>query len=373
MVESDEPKKNDELTGREKAAILLISLDKERAAEILRTMDKKEVEILTKEITKWETVPPELIKQVWKEFYQLTLTSSYLNQGGKKYAEEILSRALGNHKALDVMDNFRENPNATYYLDLSVEPVDGGSISLNPPAGVYENGTIVTVTAAANTGYKFDHWSGDISGSDLSKEVTIDSDKTVVAHFSKVIGGYTLDTSVNPTGSGSITLSPSGGIYEGGSVVTITAVPASGFVFDHWEGSVSGISSSVQITMDSNKTVTAVFNDSNTPSLSVSINKPESSSLYIRDRKLPMELKRLVTPIVIGKMTIDVKVENAVGDVTVEFYVDDVLKMNVTRGDSSFSWTWDERAFFRHTIKVVACDQGDNSGEASIEVFIFHL
>ena len=269
--------------------------------------------------------------------------------------------------------SFTTTSTTKYTLSVSVDPSGSGSVLLDPAGGTYEDGTIVTVTAAANTGYKFDHWSGDISGSDLSKEVTMDSDKTVVAHFSKVIGGYTLDTSVNPTGSGSITLSPSGGIYEDGTVVTITATPNSGFVFNHWEGDLSGSSSSVQITMDSNKTVTAVFNDSNTPSLSVSINKPESSSLYIRDRKLPMELKRLVTPIVIGKMTIDVEVENAVGDVTVEFYVDDVLKMNVTSGDSSFSWTWDERAFFRHTIKVVACDQGDNSGEASIEVFIFHL
>lgn len=109
MAEPEQVKKTGELTGREKAAILLISLDRERAAKILQAMDKKEVEVLTEEITRWESVPSDLVKKVWKEFYQLSLTSSYLNQGGKKYAEEILNRALGNHKALDVMDNFREN------------------------------------------------------------------------------------------------------------------------------------------------------------------------------------------------------------------------------------------------------------------------
>ncbi|HDN84439.1 MAG TPA: flagellar motor switch protein FliG [Candidatus Aerophobetes bacterium] len=109
MADNDEVKKSDELTGKEKAAILLISLDKERAAQVLQAMDKKEVEILTEEIARWENVPPDLVKKVWQEFYQLSLTSSYLNQGGKKYAEEILNRALGNHRALNMVDNFREN------------------------------------------------------------------------------------------------------------------------------------------------------------------------------------------------------------------------------------------------------------------------
>jgi len=101
--------KEKNLSGREKAAILLISLDKERAAKILQGLDKTEIELLTEEITRWENVPPHLVKEVWKEFYQLSLTSSYLSQGGKEYAQEILNRALGNHKVLDVMENFEKD------------------------------------------------------------------------------------------------------------------------------------------------------------------------------------------------------------------------------------------------------------------------
>ncbi|RLE14551.1 flagellar motor switch protein FliG [Candidatus Aerophobetes bacterium] len=101
----EEYKNNKNLSGREKAALLLISLGKERAAKILQELDRKEAEILTEEIARWEKVPPELVKKVWKEFYQLSLTSSYLAQGGKDYAREILGRALGNNRAMNVVEN----------------------------------------------------------------------------------------------------------------------------------------------------------------------------------------------------------------------------------------------------------------------------
>ncbi len=97
------------LSGKEKAAILLIVLDRERAAKVLQEMDREEVKLLTEEIVKWKDVPPELAKETLKEFYRLTLTSRYVNQGGEEYARDILSRALGNHKAFDVMEKLGEN------------------------------------------------------------------------------------------------------------------------------------------------------------------------------------------------------------------------------------------------------------------------
>jgi len=103
-----EERKEKKLTGREKAAILLITLDKERAAKVLQNMDKKEVELLTEEIARWESVPPHIAKEVWKEFYQLNLTSIYANQGGEEYARAVLNRALGNHKVLDARGKLRE-------------------------------------------------------------------------------------------------------------------------------------------------------------------------------------------------------------------------------------------------------------------------
>ncbi len=68
---------------------------------------------------------------------------------------------------------------------------------------------------------------------------------------------YTLTTSVSPSGSGSV--SPSSGTYNTGTLVTLTSTPASGYQFDYWSGDASGTSTSVTITMDSNKSVVSHF------------------------------------------------------------------------------------------------------------------
>jgi len=68
---------------------------------------------------------------------------------------------------------------------------------------------------------------------------------------------YTLSVSINPSQAGSV--SPSGGEYESGVQVTLTANPASGYTFDYWYGAASGSSNTVTITMNSDKTITAYF------------------------------------------------------------------------------------------------------------------
>jgi hypothetical protein len=68
---------------------------------------------------------------------------------------------------------------------------------------------------------------------------------------------YTL--TVTTQGSGTVALSPSGGTYDEGTVVTLTPNPASGWFFDRWEGDLSGSADPETIAMDSNKSVTGVF------------------------------------------------------------------------------------------------------------------
>jgi hypothetical protein len=47
-------------------------------------------------------------------------------------------------------------------------------------------GTQVTVTASAAPGYKFDHWSGDVSGTSETITLSMDSDKNIAANFVKI-------------------------------------------------------------------------------------------------------------------------------------------------------------------------------------------
>jgi PKD repeat protein len=82
-----------------------------------------------------------------------------------------------------------------------------------------------------------------------------------VEDYTVNIGGgctqYTLTTNV--VGNGSIGLSPSGGTYCAGTVVTLTATPDSGWQFDNWSGDLGGSTNPTTITMTSNKSVTANF------------------------------------------------------------------------------------------------------------------
>ena len=68
---------------------------------------------------------------------------------------------------------------------------------------------------------------------------------------------YTLSVIASPSGAGWV--SPSGGEYESGDQVTLTANPASGYTFDRWSGGASGTSPTIVITMFSDKSITANF------------------------------------------------------------------------------------------------------------------
>jgi uncharacterized repeat protein (TIGR02543 family) len=160
----------------------------------------------------------------------------------------------------------------TYNLTTLTSPVQGGSIS--PGSGTYDAGTSVTLTAIPATGYRFDHWEGAASGITPSTTIAMNADKTVIAVFIKT---YTLTITINPAEGGSV--SPGSGTFDTGSNITLTATPAIGYRFDHWEGAASGNATSVTITMDANKSVTAVFIKEYT--LTVTINPMEGGSISI--------------------------------------------------------------------------------------------
>jgi uncharacterized repeat protein (TIGR02543 family) len=142
-----------------------------------------------------------------------------------------------------------------YNLTTSVTPSGSGSVS--PSSGSYDSGVTVTLTATPSSGYAFDYWSGNASGSSSTTSLVMDEHKSVIAHFTPVIQSYTLTTNVSPSGSGSV--SPSGGTFDDGTAVALSATPAGGYVFDHWSGSASGTNPDTTVIMDSDKSVTAYF------------------------------------------------------------------------------------------------------------------
>jgi flagellar motor switch protein FliG len=105
-----------EITGREKAAMLLIALGPERSADIFKHLKDEEIEQLTLEIANIRTVTPEEKEKVLEEFYQICLAQDYIAEGGISYAKEILEKALGTQKALEVLNKLT--------VSLQVRPFD---------------------------------------------------------------------------------------------------------------------------------------------------------------------------------------------------------------------------------------------------------
>jgi uncharacterized repeat protein (TIGR02543 family) len=164
--------------------------------------------------------------------------------------------ATGNVTTATVTMNADRSLTATfikvYNLTAMASPTAGGTVS--PGSGTYDVGANVTLTASPAAGYRFDRWSGDVSGNFTTANVTMNADKIVTANFIKT---YTLTISVDPAEGG--TVSPVSGTYDEGESVTLTATPAAGYRFDHWSGDASGNTDSITVTMDADMDITANF------------------------------------------------------------------------------------------------------------------
>lgn len=94
---------DEELSGVQKGAILLISLGPERSAMIFKHLKEEEIEDLTLEIANTRSVTPQVKEQVLEEFYQVCLAQQYIAEGGIGYAKELLEKALGEEQAMSVI------------------------------------------------------------------------------------------------------------------------------------------------------------------------------------------------------------------------------------------------------------------------------
>jgi flagellar motor switch protein FliG len=93
------PRMKDGLTGRQKAAVLLISLGPDVAAKVYQHLSPEEVEQLTMEIANLRKVDLEQREQVLREFHELAVAREYISMGGIEYAREVLEKALGGEEA----------------------------------------------------------------------------------------------------------------------------------------------------------------------------------------------------------------------------------------------------------------------------------
>ncbi|MBD3288659.1 carbohydrate-binding protein, partial [candidate division KSB1 bacterium] len=121
---------------------------------------------------------------------------------------------------------------------LTTNTSGSGDISLNPSGGTYDSSTVVTVSANAASGYKFDNWGGDLSGSANPETITMNSNKSVTAYFSQadftvydgcdanIVTGTCDTENTGYTGSGYANTDNSQGTYVEWTNVSVTETNA---------------------------------------------------------------------------------------------------------------------------------------------------
>ncbi|MFP5451317.1 MAG: flagellar motor switch protein FliG [Thermoleophilia bacterium] len=91
------------MSGRQKAAVLLVSLGAEASAEVFRHLRQEEIDELTLEIAGIGHIAPERKQEIIEEFYDAALAQEYIAEGGLEYARSVLDKALGAERADEVM------------------------------------------------------------------------------------------------------------------------------------------------------------------------------------------------------------------------------------------------------------------------------
>jgi flagellar motor switch protein FliG len=113
---SSKKKGGKEFTGRQKAAIFLVSIGSEISSEIFKYLREDEIETLTFEIARLETIEPEQKDAILMEFQELMMANQFITTGGIDYARELLEKSLGSQKAIDIINRLTSS--------LQVRPFD---------------------------------------------------------------------------------------------------------------------------------------------------------------------------------------------------------------------------------------------------------
>jgi len=103
-------------SGRQKAAMLLITLGPEKSAKIFKYLKEEEIEQLTLEIANIRAISPQVKQDVLNEFYEICIAQQYIAEGGIEYAKQILEKALGVENAMEVINRLT--------VSLQVRPFD---------------------------------------------------------------------------------------------------------------------------------------------------------------------------------------------------------------------------------------------------------
>ncbi len=103
MAYRSEIKSAEDLTGVRKTAVLLVALQQETAAQIMKHLDRERIEEISREIAAIDSIAGDVREQVIREFYNLLMARQYVDAGGMAWARALLQKTLPPDEARRVM------------------------------------------------------------------------------------------------------------------------------------------------------------------------------------------------------------------------------------------------------------------------------
>jgi len=244
------------------------------------------------------------IGNVWNLFYSTNGTSWSLAAG---FQHDLVVNSYGpyvgnsskNPATIGLIDYFFNTKSPIVpedndrKLTVNVSPTGGGTVARDPLKENYACDEAVTLTPVPAAGYRFDHWSGDLTGTANPGTLVMNATKSVTAHF-VADTQYTVTVSANPPGAGTVTRSPDKPAYSAGESVTLTATPSLGNMFTSWSGNASGTTNPLTVVVNSNLNIVANFTTAPTYTLTTtpvgngSISRQPDKATYLHGESVTL-------------------------------------------------------------------------------------
>ena len=168
-----------------------------------------------------------------------------------------------NHAEWGKFSNIQELEGEKYTITITVNDDAMGSII---GGGEYEKDSEITLTATANSGYRFVKWSD--GNTNATRTITVTEDISLTAEFEPLPSKFHVSVTCNNPAMGMVlfTSGTNDTDYEKGATVSFVAITNSGYLFNGWSDGVKDVFRTIVITQDT--TITALFG-SNTCSLTL--------------------------------------------------------------------------------------------------------
>jgi len=120
------PEESEEMSAQKKAAILMLALGEDAAADIMKNLSESEVQDLAQTLAELGTVTSEQEDEVLVEFEQLLSAGEFVSEGGLDFARGALEKALGPKGAQSILDRVSTKTSSGFYLLRNVDPKQMG-------------------------------------------------------------------------------------------------------------------------------------------------------------------------------------------------------------------------------------------------------